>query len=98
VFLAQHPGQAFSRAQLMDCVWGYSTGYCDEKTVSVHISRLREKIEIEPASPELLLTVPGVGYRLAVAARDRRPRPGCTFRTAGMPFGYRRTDRCCRVI
>jgi DNA-binding response OmpR family regulator len=68
VFLAQHPGQAFSRTQLMDCVWGYSSDYYDEKTVNVHIRRLREKIEMEPSSPELLLTVPGVGYRIAVAA------------------------------
>ena len=52
----------------MDCVWGCSTDYCDEKTVNVHVRRLREKIEVGLGDPELLLTVPGVGHRLAVAA------------------------------
>jgi two-component system response regulator MtrA len=65
VFMAQHPGQVFSRTQLMEQVWGYSAEYYDEKTVNVHIRRLREKIEIDPSSPELLLTAPGLGYRLA---------------------------------
>jgi two-component system response regulator MtrA len=65
VFLAQHPGQVFSRAQLMEQVWGYSADCYDEKTVSVHIRRLREKIELEPSDPQLVLTVTGLGYRLA---------------------------------
>jgi two-component system response regulator VicR len=68
VFFAQHPGQVLSRNQLMENVWGYSADYYDEKTVNVHIRRLREKIELDPSSPELLLTVPGLGYRLASLA------------------------------
>jgi len=65
VFLAQHPGQAFSRAQLIENVWGASGDYYDDKTVSVHIRRLREKIESDPSQPTIVLTVPGIGYRLA---------------------------------
>ena len=65
VFLAQHPGQVFSRAQLLEKVWGGDAEFYDDKTVSVHVRRLREKIESEPSNPQLLLTVPGLGYRLA---------------------------------
>jgi DNA-binding response OmpR family regulator len=65
VFLAQHPGQAFSRMQLIENVWGADGEFYDDKTVSVHIRRLREKIEAEPSNPRIVLTVPGVGYRLA---------------------------------
>jgi DNA-binding response OmpR family regulator len=65
VFLAQHPGQVFSRAQLLENVWGSDGEFYDDKTVSVHVRRLREKIESEPSNPRLLLTVPGLGYRLA---------------------------------
>ena len=65
VFLAQHPGQAFSRGQLIEHVWGASGDYYDDKTVSVHVRRLREKIESDPGKPSILLTVPGIGYRLA---------------------------------
>jgi DNA-binding response OmpR family regulator len=68
VFFAQHPGQVFSRGQLMDNVWGYSADFYDDKTVNVHIRRLREKIELDPSEPKLLLTVSGIGYRLAVWA------------------------------
>jgi DNA-binding response OmpR family regulator len=68
VFLAQHPGQVFSRGQLMEQVWGHSADYYDDKTVNVHIRRLREKIELDPSNPHLVLTVPGLGYRLAVSA------------------------------
>jgi DNA-binding response OmpR family regulator len=68
VFLAQHPGQVFSRGQLMDQVWGHSADYYDDKTVNVHIRRLREKIELDPSNPCLVLTVPGLGYRLAASA------------------------------
>jgi len=67
VFLAQHPGQVFSRGQLMDQVWGHSADYYDDKTVNVHIRRLREKIELDPSNPRLVLTVPGLGYRLAAS-------------------------------
>jgi len=65
VFLAQHPGQVFSRAQLIENVWGSDAEFYDDKTVSVHVRRLREKIETEPSDPGILLTVPGIGYRLA---------------------------------
>ena len=65
VFLAQHPGQAFTRGQLIENVWGASGDYYDDKTVSVHVRRLREKIESDPSNPALVLTVPGIGYRLA---------------------------------
>jgi DNA-binding response OmpR family regulator len=68
VFLAQHPGQVFSRGQLLEQVWGSSADYYDDKTVNVHIRRLREKIEPDPSNPQLVLTVPGLGYRLADVA------------------------------
>lgn len=61
-FLAAHPGQVFTRAQLLDHVWGYEF-YGDESTVTVHIRRLREKIEPDPANPRYLSTVWGVGYK-----------------------------------
>ncbi len=62
LFLARHPGQVFSRNQLMDAVWQYSF-YTDTSTVTVHIRRLRAKIEADPAQPRHLQTVWGVGYR-----------------------------------
>lgn len=65
VFLAQHPGQVFSRGQLIENVWGSDADFYDDKTVSVHVRRLREKIEREPGDPRIVLTVPGLGYRLA---------------------------------
>jgi DNA-binding response OmpR family regulator len=65
VFLAQHPGQVFSRGQLIENVWGSDAEFYDDKTVSVHVRRLREKIETEPSDPRIVLTVPGIGYRLA---------------------------------
>lgn len=65
VFLAQHPGQVFSRGQLVENVWGSDPEFYDDKTVSVHVRRLREKIELEPGDPRIILTVPGSGYRLA---------------------------------
>jgi DNA-binding response OmpR family regulator len=61
---ARHPGRVYSRAQLLDLVWGHAhTGY--EHTVNSHINRLRAKIERNPAKPDLILTVWGVGYRFA---------------------------------
>jgi|SRR6266498_264210 len=60
-FLVAHPGAAFSRAELMQRVWGWSYG--DQSTVTVHVRRLREKIETDPANPQRLVTVWGVGYR-----------------------------------
>jgi DNA-binding response OmpR family regulator len=62
VFFARHPGQVFSRDQLMDSVWQYSF-YTDTSTVTVHIRRLRSKIEENPSEPRWLQTVWGVGYR-----------------------------------
>ncbi len=64
-FLAQHPGQVLSRDQLLENVWGYSSELIDEKTVTVHVRRLRTKIEHDPETPAIVLTVPGLGYRLA---------------------------------
>jgi DNA-binding response OmpR family regulator len=64
LFLARHPGQVFSRNQLMDAIWQYSF-YTDTSTVTVHIRRLRSKIELDPARPEHIQTVWGVGYRFA---------------------------------
>jgi DNA-binding response OmpR family regulator len=62
-FLASNPNRVFSRDQLMDRVWGYSAAL-DTGTVTVHIRRLREKLEVDPSRPRLLETVWGVGYRL----------------------------------
>jgi DNA-binding response OmpR family regulator len=62
LFLARHPGQVFTRAQLLDKVWGYEF-FGDASTVTVHVRRLREKIEANPAEPRYLATVWGVGYK-----------------------------------
>ena len=61
-YFASHPRQVFSRAQLLDKVWGDEL-YTDPSTVTVHIRRLREKIEADPSKPAYLLTVWGVGYK-----------------------------------
>ncbi len=63
-FLASHPRRVFSRDQLMASVWGY-TAALDTGTVTVHVRRLREKIEDDPSRPKYLETVWGIGYRLA---------------------------------
>jgi DNA-binding response OmpR family regulator len=60
-FLVGHPHEAFSRDELLQRVWGWSFG--DHSTVTVHVRRLREKIERDPARPVRLTTVWGVGYR-----------------------------------
>jgi DNA-binding response OmpR family regulator len=62
-FLASHPRRVFSRDQLMASVWGY-TAALDTGTVTVHVRRLREKVEANPSKPQYLETVWGVGYRL----------------------------------
>jgi len=62
MLFANHPRQVFSRDQLLERVWGGSD-YIDPGTVTVHIRRLREKIEADPAKPQRLLTVWGVGYK-----------------------------------
>ena len=65
VYLARHPGQALSRSQILDGVWGYAADVDSERIVDVNVRRLREKVELDPGRPTLILTVPGVGYRLA---------------------------------
>lgn len=63
LFFARHPGQVFTRAELLDQVWGYGhDGY--EHTVNTHINRLRNKIEADSAAPRFILTVWGRGYKL----------------------------------
>ncbi len=63
LYFAQHPGHVFSRAQLLNAVWGYThDGY--EHTVTTHINRLRAKLEADPMRPELILTVRGAGYKM----------------------------------
>ena len=66
VYLMSHPGQAFARAELLEHVWGFAVG--DTATVTVHVRRLREKIETDPAHPTMISTVRGVGYRFEAAA------------------------------
>ena len=61
VQLMAHPGRAFRRDELLQQVWGYSVG--DTATVTVHVRRLREKLEVDPSAPRHLCTVRGVGYR-----------------------------------
>jgi DNA-binding response OmpR family regulator len=63
-FLAQHPGQVLNREQLIEHVWGYTVDSIDERTVNVHVRRLRTKIEPDPDQPTIVVTVPGLGYRL----------------------------------
>jgi DNA-binding response OmpR family regulator len=60
-FLVSHPGRAFSRAELLEQVWGWSFG--DLSIITVYVRRLRDKVELDPASPTQLQTVWGVGYR-----------------------------------
>lgn len=61
-FLVRHPRQVFSRTQLLDQIWGYEF-YGDESTVTVHVRRLREKIEPDASNPTYVQTVWGVGYK-----------------------------------
>ena len=60
--LAAHPGRVYSRKMLLEALWGASD-YREPRTIDVHIRHLREKLEPDPADPEYLLTVRGVGYR-----------------------------------
>lgn len=64
-YLLRHPGRAFTRAELLSGVWGWTFG--DHSTVTVHVRRLREKVEDDPARPARIFTVWGVGYRYEVA-------------------------------
>jgi two-component system, OmpR family, response regulator ResD len=64
-YLFAHPGVVYTREQLMREVWGWTFG--DQSTVTVHVRRLREKVEADPTNPRLIHTVWGVGYRLEAA-------------------------------
>ncbi len=63
--LADHPGRVLSREHLLERVWGYDY-FGDGRLVDVHVRRLRTKIESDPANPRFILTVRGMGYKLAV--------------------------------
>lgn len=65
LYLGRHRGQALTRSQIVEAVWGFAPDVESEKTVNVHIRRLREKVELKPDQPTLILTVPGIGYRMA---------------------------------
>lgn len=75
-FLLRHPGVVFRREELLHHVWGWDFG--DLSTVTVHVRRLREKLEDDPAEPRAISTVWGVGYRFdpAGVAQDGEPRRG----------------------
>ncbi len=62
-YLASYPGRAFTKQELLRRVWGWDFG--DTSTVTVHVRRLREKLEQDPSDPQLVLTVRGAGYRFA---------------------------------
>jgi DNA-binding response OmpR family regulator len=62
-FLVGHAGQTFTKDELLRRVWGWDFG--DSSTVTVHVRRLREKLERDPSDPELVLTVGRSGYRMA---------------------------------
>lgn len=64
IYLTRHSGQVVTREQILEAVWGHGAEGEDEKMVNVNIRRLREKVEIDPGAPTLILTVPGLGYRL----------------------------------
>jgi DNA-binding response OmpR family regulator len=64
--LVAHPGRVYSRRMLLESLWG-AADYREPRTIDVHIRHLREKLERDPAEPEYILTVRGVGYRF----RDR---------------------------
>jgi len=64
--LASHPGRVYSRRMLLEALWG-GADYREPRTIDVHVRHLREKLELDPAEPEYILTVRGVGYRF----RDR---------------------------
>lgn len=76
--LMRHPGQAMARERLMHDVWGWEFG--DLSTVTVHVRRLRGKVEDDPASPRLIRTVWGVGYRFDVPEPAPAPVPGAAPR------------------
>jgi DNA-binding response OmpR family regulator len=61
----EHPGATLSRSELLQEVWGYEDGTFT-RTVDVHVASLRHKLEKDPKHPELILTMPGMGYKLKV--------------------------------
>jgi DNA-binding response OmpR family regulator len=69
-FLSSHPGQTFSKEELLRRVWGWDFG--DTSTVTVHVRRLREKLEDDASDPQIVLTVGRAGYRLARTGEARR--------------------------
>ncbi len=73
--LAANAGRAMERDTLLENVWGESL-YLDSRTLDVHIRRLRLKVEQEPSNPQLIVTVPGVGYKLVSADRQQKLREG----------------------
>jgi DNA-binding response OmpR family regulator len=80
-FLVAHPGRAFTRAELLAQVWGWDFG--DQSTVTVHVRRLREKIETDPTHPRRIATIWGTGYRYDPAAPDS----AAPDSAAGLPSG-----------
>lgn len=62
-YLCQHPNTVISKTQMLEAVWGFDS-FVDDNTVTVHIRRIRERIEKDPSHPELLVTVRGLGYKL----------------------------------
>jgi DNA-binding response OmpR family regulator len=70
-YLAGHPGHVFDREQLLNAVWHSTGDWQQPATVTEHIGRLRRKLEIDPANPELLITVHGAGYRLDLPSSPR---------------------------
>ncbi|GGN90845.1 response regulator transcription factor [Saccharibacillus kuerlensis] len=68
LFLCRHPNIVFSKSQLYESVWGFN-GFGDDNTVTVHIRKIRERIECDPGSPRYLLTVRGLGYKLVEGDR-----------------------------
>ncbi|WP_100330678.1 response regulator transcription factor [Bacillus xiapuensis] len=63
LYFCKHPNRVFSKAELLEAVWG-ADHFVDDNTVSVHIRRIRERIEEDPSHPQFLLTVRGLGYKL----------------------------------
>jgi len=63
LYFCKHPNIVLSKSTLLEAVWGFDS-YVDENTVSVHIRRIRERIEEDPSNPKLLITVRGLGYKL----------------------------------
>ena len=84
-FLLANPGQAFSREELMQRVWQWEYG--DRSTVTVHVRRLREKVEADPTQPTRLVTVWGVGYRWDPATAIVEAAPAPVGTTIGSPAG-----------